>query len=126
MFKFLEKFALTELLLAICICLVASIAFVGCTQPGGVKEQRAQQEKIATACKAINVAGNAIALHAEQAPAGEDKVKAKALAAQALVVVRPTKDFCEPKPATYLNPTDFAALLAAAADLAMKKKEIVP
>lgn len=119
--KYNGKNFLAGLLVAVAFALCGSIA---CSQNGGVKEQRAQQEKIAAACKGITVAMNGIALNVEQAPPGAAKAKAKALAANALVVARPTKDFCQPKPATYLNPTDFAALLTAAADLATKKESV--
>lgn len=101
---------LAGLLLAVAFALVASI---GCT-PNGVKEQN----QIATACAGITAAVNAIAAGAETG-----KVS-KADAATALAIARPTASFCEPKPAEHLSPTDYAALLAAAADLATRKEAI--
>lgn len=104
------KNAVFAFLIALTVLLVGSI---GCSA-GGVKEQK----NIATACAGITAAGNAIAAAAETDPAK------KPLAAKAVILVRPTVPFCEPKPADHLSPADYAALLSAAADLATMKKEI--
>lgn len=111
--KSLNLFTFRLLLLGMVLA-IASIAFTGCQQ-GGTREQ---QQNIAAACSGITVAVNAIAAATE---AGQ---VSKADARKALDIARPTKLFCEPKPADHLTPADYAALLNAAADLATKKEAI--
>jgi hypothetical protein len=101
--------------------LALALILSSCAGGDPVKEQK----QIAASCATINVLGNAIAANAETAPA-DKKAKAKALAAKALVIARPTTDWCEPKPVVHLSPADYAALLMAATDMATLKKESAP
>lgn len=103
---------LAGVLLALAFALVGSIA---CSGSAGVKDQ---QREIAATCSGITVAVNAIAAATE---AGQ---VSKADARKALEIAKPTKAFCEPKPADHLGPVEYAALLTAAADLATKKEKV--
>lgn len=90
---------------ALLLGLAVGLALVACA---GVQSEH---QKIAAACETSAAAADAIA----SAKAAGRVTQAQA--AQALAIYKTTVPFCEPAPVGSLSSVDFAALLAAAAEL---------
>lgn len=94
---------LSLILLITCAMCVASIGCAGL---------QTQHQKIAAACEGI-----ASGLDAATAAKQGGRITGAQL--QAVVdIAKPTTRFCQPEPAESLNPSDYAALLSAAARVA--------
>lgn len=93
-----------KILIPAALVLILS-AFSGCA---GIQTQH---QKIAVACEAAATAADSIAVATEQGRV------TKAQATQALAVYKTTVPFCQPEPLTKLSSVDYAALIAASAQL---------
>lgn len=90
---------------------LALIAGMACSAFTGCAGLQTQHQKIAAACEGAATAADSIAV------ATENGRLTKEQANQALAVYKTTVPFCQPEPLTKLSSVDYAALIAASAQL---------